>query len=100
MAERTVSRDEFICTIGYDGMTAIVSAQQLKAVKGKSFDQLLAEGNFRTAAACAVYDASEAEMQKLIDVYNAKTGGHYTVKKIGRLFGIMPVHKVKKVLAL
>ena len=55
MANKIVSRDNFIATIGYDRAVSVVSKSEVAGLKGKSFDEILASGNFRQAAACAIY---------------------------------------------
>lgn len=99
MAERKISRDYFIATIGYDAATAVVNKEELKSLKGKSFAEILASNNFRLAAACAVYDENEQEKQAVVDAYNKATGGHYTTAKLSRLFGISQP-AARKVLSL
>lgn len=88
MAEKQISRDNFIATIGYDRDVAIVSKTEVDALKGKSFDDILASKNFRQAAACAIYNNDEKQKEMVVNAYNEATGGHYTVKKISKLFGI------------
>jgi|GEM_PF-410323 hypothetical protein len=99
MANKIVSRDNFIATIGYDRAVSVVSKSEVAGLKGKSFDEILASGNFRQAAACAIYDESEAEKQSVVQAYNTATGGHYTVKKLAKLFGLAEP-SCKKVLML
>lgn len=99
MANNIMTRDNFIATIGYDRAVSIVSKSEVAGLKGKSFDAILASGHFRQAAACAIYNNDDIEKQKVVDAYNAATGGHYTVKKLSKLFGIAEPNG-KKVLAL
>lgn len=96
---KKIKRDDFIATIGYDGETAIASKTEVTALRGKTFEQILAAGNYRYAAACALYDESETEKQQLIDAYNNATGAHYSIDKIEKLFGIS-IQGAKKVLYL
>ncbi|MEL3908080.1 MAG: hypothetical protein P1P64_03565 [Treponemataceae bacterium] len=88
MAEKKISRDNFIATIGYDKDVAVVSKAEVLALKGKSFDDILASKNFRQAAACAVYNDDDKQKELVVKAYNEATGGHYTVKKLSKLFGI------------
>lgn len=99
MAEKIISRDNFIATMGYDGGTAVVNKNEVSKLKGKSFDEILASRNFRLAAACAIYDDDESEKQKVVDAYNGACDGKYTVSSLPKLFGISEP-RMRKVLPL
>lgn len=94
-----MQRDSFIATIGYDGGTAVVSREELLALRKKSFEEILASKNYRLAAACAIYDDNESEKQRLVDAYNAACGGHYTTSSLTKLFGISEP-KPRKIITL
>ena len=99
MAERKIKKNDYIATIGYDGLVAVVNKAQSSAVNNMSFEALLEAGNIKLAAACAIYENDEAKKQKVVDTYNQLSKGHYTTSKLEKLFGISS-HDAKKVLAL
>ncbi len=94
-----MKKEHFINTIGYDGLVAVVDKRRYKKNASKSIKQLLEEGAYRVAAAIAIYDNSDKEMEEVISFYNNVSGSHYTKEQLPRLFGVAKV-EVKKTLSL
>ena len=94
-----MKKEHFINTIGYDGLVAVVDKRRYKKNASKSIKQLLEEGAYRAAAAIAIYDNSDEEMEEVISFYNNVSGSHYTKEQLPRLFGVAKV-EVKKTLSL
>ena len=94
-----MKKEHFISTIGYDGMAAVVDKKRYAKNAHKSVKELLEEGAYRAAAAVAIYDNSDEEMEEVIAFYNNASGSHYTKEQLSRLFGVAKV-EVKKTLSL
>lgn len=89
----------FINSIGYDGNSAVADKTAFSKNKGKSISQLVESGQFRAAAAYAVYTEDEEGLQQVADMYNKLAGSSYKKEQMYRLFGVSKVD-VKKVLFL
>ncbi len=94
-----LKKDDAINAIGYTGMVALVDKNRRTKNKNKSVKDLLADGAYRSAAALALFNNSEEELQLVADTYNKLSGGDYNTKQIARLFGVAGV-AVSKTLAL
>ncbi len=94
-----MKKEHFTSSIGYDGMSAVVDKKRYAKNAQKSIKELLEEGHYRAAAAFAIYDESESEMEEVISFYNNISGSNYTKEQLPRLFGVAKVD-VKKVLML
>ncbi len=86
-----LKREDSVCTIGYDGNTALVDRSSRKAFGAWSVDQLLQAGQYRAAAAAAMQAGHENEAEKVAAEYNRACGSHYTADAIPRLFGVAKV---------
>ena len=95
-----ISREDFMCTIGYEGTTAIVDGKA-KARFGKLSTVALAEaGQYRAAFASALHSGKPDELAAFASIFNAKAGTSYTsADEFMRLFGVKH-ETVKKVLVL
>ncbi len=91
-----MKKEQFISSIGYDGMAAVVDKRRYKENKVKTLKELLQEGDYRAAAAMAIYNNSEAEMEEVISAYNRESSSNYSKEVLSRLFGVAKVD-VKKV---
>lgn len=94
-----MKKEHFIGSIGYDGEAAVVDKARMNKNKGKSLRALLDEGAFRTAAALAIFNDSQEEIEEVIAAYNKISGSNYKSSQIFKLFGIYK-SDVKKILAL
>ncbi|PIE98051.1 MAG: hypothetical protein CR988_05345 [Treponema sp.] len=94
-----MDRNDFISTIGYDGLFSVVDKSLRETLKNKSLDELLDAKEFRAAAAFAIYNDSAEEKQKVADAYNSATDSKYTADSLKKLFGISDVDSTK-ILAL
>ena len=91
MAKRKISREDAVCTIGYDGKSALVDRFSRKAIGTLSFSELLEKGYYRAAAASAFYSDSQEELRLVAEAYNKASGSSYKVEAIARLFGVAKV---------
>ena len=85
-------RDDFVWCVGYQGDAAVVDTRAKKTYGKLSSKQLLEKGLFRPACSAAIYDNSDADMQQVIDAYNAATGAKLSsAEEMKRLLGISAV---------
>lgn len=92
MAKKKISREDAVCTIGYDGSAALVDRFSRKSIGKLSFSEMLEKGYYRAAAASAFYSDSEEEMKQVASAYNKASGSSYQAEAIPRLFGVAKVH--------
>lgn len=93
-----MKKEHFIASIGYDGEAAVVDKLRFNSCKGKTLTQLLEAGLFRTAAALAVFDESDSEIEEVITAYNKISGSNYKSSNIFKLFGIYKIDVKKTIL--
>lgn len=95
-----ISREDFLFTIGYDGLQAVVDGKAKRQYGSLTTMQLAEEGLYRAAFSSALHSGNEAEMKAFIAFFNAKAGTAYsTPDELTRLFGVSR-EEVKKVLIL
>ncbi|MCF7953681.1 MAG: hypothetical protein K9K78_06355 [Spirochaetales bacterium] len=97
-----LKREDFVFCIGYQGEAAVVDSAARKRYKGCTVQQLLDDGLFRAAFSAAIYDGSEKDMKRVIDVYSKKIGIPIDdVETMKRLLGIFSVPEdISKVMAV
>ncbi len=84
-----ISREDFICTIGFDGSTAVVDAKAKKEYGKMTTLQLAEKGMYRAAFSSALYSGDDAELRSFMSFFNAKAGTAYTEStQLSRLFGV------------
>jgi hypothetical protein len=91
-----MKREDFVCTIGYQGDTAIVDGVAKRRYGKKSAEELLEQGLYRYAFCAALYDGTvDAVVPKMAE----STGfGVDSVEGFKRLFGVFEVpERVTKV---
>ena len=93
-----MKKDDFISSIGYDGAAAVVDKSRRSKNSGKTLEDLLKAGAFRSAAALALYQDSQDGLQAVADYYNALAHSNYTAENITRVYGITKTHSKKIVL--
>jgi len=87
-----MKREEFIFTIGYQGMTAIVDGHALKRYKNLSTEELLEERQFKAAFCSALYNESDEECKIVLKRYNEQSERTYSsIQELKRLFGVFEV---------
>ncbi|AFG36309.1 hypothetical protein [Spirochaeta africana] len=87
-----MKREDFIFTIGYSGMTAVVDAAGRKRYGKLTPDQLLEKGLYRSAFAAAVYDDDQERLQRFVGDFREKTSIQVeSVDQVRRLFGVYTV---------
>jgi hypothetical protein len=95
-----LSREDFICTIGYDGPAAVVDKQAKRRYGSLSTRELAEKGLFRAAYSSALYSGDPGEMETVVEIYNRTAGASLTVSSnLMRLFGVFLLD-VKKVLLI
>lgn len=96
---KTLSRDNVVCAIGYDGPVALVDKTARSIYGNLPTAELVKLGQYRAAAASAVHSGNPEELALVASSYNALSGSSYKPEDLFRLFGVGPV-TVGKVLAL
>ena len=95
-----ISREDFVFTIGYDGLYAVVDGRAKRQYGRLSTIQLAEAGLYRAAFSSALYSKDEAEMKAFIDFFNKLAGTSYAkAEDLKRLFGV-EVEEVTKTLVL
>jgi len=88
----SLSRSEFVFTIGYDGSAAVVDSQAKKRYSSLSSRELAEKGMFRPAYSSAIWSKDKKELQDVLDIYNKVSGSSLTLDSpLDRLFGVFPV---------
>jgi hypothetical protein len=102
-----ISREDFLFTIGYEGLTAIVDGKARRQYGKLSTMELAEAGLYRAAFSSALW-ALEAEggpkdgkdLADFLAYFNAKAGTSYTgIEQLKRLFGV-DLEAVRKVVTL
>ena len=93
-----MTKNDFISAIGYDGAAAVVDKKRRAKNSSKTLMELLEAGAFRSAAAFAVYDDSQEELQTVADYYNKLAHSDYAAENILRVFGIAKTNSKKIIL--
>lgn len=87
-----MKREDFIFTIGYSGMAAVVDASGKKRYGKLTAEQLLEKGLFRSAFAAAVYDDDSAQLEQFVAAFRQKSHIQVeSVDQVKRLFGVYGV---------
>jgi len=94
-----MKKNDFISTIGYDGGAAVVDKIRRIKHAQKTLMQLLETSAFRSAAALAIYNNAQDELQTVADYYNNLAHTHYKPEDLPRLFGIAKTES-KKIISL
>ena len=90
---------DFMFTVGYNGLEAIVNKQTEEEGKNLSVKDLVDLGMFKPALCNALYNDDNDGIDYLMKSYNRISGSHYHSKEqVMRLFGVFSVpDKVAKV---
>ncbi len=99
MRKQTISREDVVCAIGYDGNAALVDRAARNRYGAMTTAQLVDAGFYRAAAASAIWSGSSEELALVAAAYNRTAKASYPVDAIPRLFGVAKV-TVTKTLAL
>jgi hypothetical protein len=95
----TLTRENFIFTIGYDGPSAVVDSQAKRRYGSLSTAELAERGLFRAAYSSAIFSGDASEKALVIEKYNASAGTSFKAgDSLDRLFGVFPVDVKKAVL--
>lgn len=92
-----ISREDVVCTIGYDGNAALVDRAAREKYGKLTTAELAEAGFFRAAAASAVYSGSAEELALVAAVYNRTARTQYPVEAIPRLFGVTKLSVLRSV---
>lgn len=81
-----VKRGDFVCTIGYQGDTAIVDGDARKKYGKMRAEELLAEGLYRSAFCAALYDD---EIESFLPTFREVTGMAIdSAEMLHRMYGV------------
>ena len=96
-----LSREDFIFTIGYDGLVAVVDGKAKKKYGKFSTSELAEKGLFRPAYSSAVYSGNKEELEFVAAAYQRITGNNSpaVLAAFDRLFGVSLVD-VKRSISL
>jgi hypothetical protein len=95
-----ISREDFVFTIGFDGLHAVVDGRAKRQYGKLSTMELAETGLYRAAFSSALFSKDETEMRSFIDFFNKLAGTSYTrPEDFKRLFGV-EFEEVTKVLVL
>lgn len=84
-----MNREDFICSIGYQGGIALVDGQGKKKYSRLSLEELIVKKYFNQAFRFAVFNGSVEDMQKVAQAYRRESGDDgITVESLKRLFGV------------
>ena len=87
-----ISREDFICTIGYDGNTAIVDGKSKKMYGHFGTEELAKEGLFKPAVCSALYAKDEQGLMRVLELYNKTTDRPLpSIEHLKRTFGVSEV---------
>ena len=94
-------REDFIFTIGYDGLAAVVDKRAKNKYGKLSTKELAEKGLFRPAYSSAIYSGNEEELKFVVEAFQRVTSGASTANFTApdRLFGVFPVD-VKRSISL
>lgn len=94
-----MKREDFIFTIGYSGMSAMVDKGGKKRFGRLSADELLEKGLYRSAFASVIYDNDKDKIEQFVGTFRSKTTiDVQSVDQLKRLFGVYRVPEgIKKV---
>ncbi len=97
--KKTLSRDNIVCAIGYDGPVALVDKTSRAKYGNLPTSELVRLAQYRAAAAAAVHSGKPEELALVASSYNSLSGSSYKPEEMLRLFGVGPV-TVTRILAL
>lgn len=95
-----VSKENQVAAIGYDGPAMVVDKKIKKHYGRYSVRELVEAGLYRSAAALALYNGNEEEMDSVVSAYNRVAGSEYSKEQLGRIFGICVPEGVNKTIEL
>jgi hypothetical protein len=90
----TMTKVDFIFTIGYQGVSAIVDKNARKQYGKLTCKQLAEKGLFKPAFCSALYsgDTDTVELEKVVNIYNRISGETVpSVESMKRLLGVFDV---------
>ncbi|MDR0442356.1 MAG: hypothetical protein LBH44_03000 [Treponema sp.] len=97
--KNTLSREDFIFTIGYDGPAAVVDSQAKKRYSSFTAGELAEKGLFRAAYAAAVWSKDPKELETVVGIYNKVSGSSVSdFASLQRLFGVFPVEVKRSII--
>lgn len=86
---RSMKREDFIFTVGFQGNTAIVDKKAQRSFRGSSIDELLAEELFGAAFRAAIFDSDDSAIERIRLKYNESFNADYeSAMQLKRLFGV------------
>jgi hypothetical protein len=92
-----LSRSDFIFTIGYDGLAAVVDGQAKKQYSYLSTIELAKKGLFRAAYSSALWSKDPKEIEIVGEIYNSTANSFVPLESLQRLFGVFYVEANRSV---
>ena len=87
-----MTKVDFMFTIGYQGVSAIVDKQAKRKYSKLSSNELAEKGLFKPAFCEALFDGDTAKQKEVLNIYNRISGEAITnVDSMKRLLGVFEV---------
>ena len=87
-----MTKVDFIFTIGYQGVSAIVDKGAKSKYRKLSSKHLAEKGLFKSAFCSALYDGEISGLEEIVDIYNRMSGENLpSVESMKRLLGVFSV---------
>ncbi len=87
-----MTREDFVFSIGYQGVAAIVDKAARNKYGKLSTGELAEKGLFRAAFCSALYSGSEEELKTVTDIYNSRNKADLkSPEDMKRLLGVFNV---------
>ena len=89
---KNMTREDFVFSIGYQGVAAIVDKTARSRYGKLSAEELAEKGLFRAAFCSALYSGSEEELKAVTGIYNSKNKADLkSPEDMKRLLGVFSV---------
>ena len=87
-----MKREDFMFSIGYSGVSAIVDRQARNRYGRMTSEELAEKGLFKAAFCGALYNDDTDEMEKVVEIYNNMSGADISSPVyMKRLLGVFSV---------
>lgn len=97
-----MTREDFVFSVGYQGIAAIVDKSARSKYGKLSTAELAEKGLFRAALCSALYADSEEEMKSVTEIYNSRNRADVkSPEDMKRLLGVFGVpDNITKIIAI
>ncbi len=87
-----MTRNDFVFSVGFQGVSAIVDKAAKKKYGSLSTKQLAEKGLYRAAFCSALYSRDEKEIESVMEIYNSRSKTRQqTPENMKRLLGVFGV---------